>query len=321
MGAGKLPVFAHAACFAHDTGPGHVETPMRLGAVVTALRDHVPDIDWREAPRATRGQLLRVHDPLLLHTVLEAQPEGIIHLDPDTMLSPGSPEAALHAAGAVGGAVDLVMGGEAEAAFCAVRPPGHHAMPAHAMGFCLFNNVAVGAAHALDRHGLARVAIVDFDVHHGNGTQAIFAEETRVLYASAHEMPLYPDTGHPTERGVGNIHNAALQPGTGSHRFREAWRERLLPAIDAFAPELLLVSAGFDAHRSDTVASIELEADDFAWLTSALVDIARRHCGGRIVSVLEGGYDLPSLAECSIAHVQALRSRSVHCRPGGDAAS
>ena len=307
MGAKPLPVFTHAACFAHDTGPDHVETPARLGAVVTALRDHVPGIDWREAPRATRGQLLRVHEPLLLHAVLESEPDGLMQLDPDTVLSPGSPEAALRAAGAVVAAVDLVMSGEATAAFCAVRPPGHHATPAHAMGFCLFNNVAVGAAHALDRHGLSRVAIVDFDIHHGNGTEAIFAAEARVLYASAHEMPLYPGTGDPRERSSGaNVHNAALQAGGGSHRFREAWRERLLPAIDAFAPQLLMVSAGFDGHRGDPAAHMELEADDFAWLTRELTGIAAGHADGRMVSVLEGGYDLPSLAECSIAHVRVL---------------
>ena len=311
MAAKPLPVFTHAACFGHDTGPGHVEVPARLGAVVTALRDHVPGIEWLEAPRATRGQLLRVHEPLLLHAVLEATPGGVVQLDPDTLLSPGSAEAALRAAGAVVAAVDMVMGGEAEAAFCAVRPPGHHATAAHAMGFCLFNNVAVGAAHALERHGLARVAVVDFDVHHGNGTQAIFAAEERVLYASAHEMPLFPGSGDPRERSAGpNVHNAALRPGSGSGRFREAWGERLLPAIDAFRPQLLLVSAGFDGHRADPVAHVELDADDFGWLTGELVDIAGRHAGGRVVSALEGGYDLGALAECSVAHVRALVSGS-----------
>lgn len=306
MDAQRLPVFTHAACFAHDPGPGYVETPARLGAVVTALRDHVPGIEWLEAPRATRGQLLRVHEPLLLHTVLESGNGGPVQLDPDTVLSPGSPEAALRAAGAVVAAVDLVMAGESDTAFCAVRPPGHHAMPAHAMGFCLFNNVAVGAAHALDRHGLSRVAVVDFDIHHGNGTQAIFADEPRVLYASAHEMPLFPDTGHPRDRGIGNMHNAVLQPGSGSHRFREVWREQLLPAIDGFEPQLVLVSAGFDGHRADPTAHVELEADDFAWLTGELVGIAQRHADGRVVSVLEGGYNLPALAECSVAHARAL---------------
>src|SRR5690606_11530329 len=244
--------------------------------------------------------------------VLEGVAEGIVPLDPDTVLSPGSPEAALRAAGAGVAAVDLVMGGGADAAFCAERPPGHHATAAHAMGFCLLNNIAVAAAHALDRHGLSRVAVVDFDVHHGNGTQAIFQDDPRVLYASAHEMPLFPDSGHPKDRGTGNVHNAALRAGTGSHRFREAWRERLLPAVDAFAPELLLLSAGFDGHRADPVAHIELEADDYAWLTCELVALAGRHAGGRVVSMLEGGYDLAALAECSVAHVRALL-------PGADA--
>lgn len=306
MGAKRLPVFTHAACFAHDTGPDHVEVPARLGAVVTALRDHVPGIEWLEAPRATRGQLLRVHEPLLLHAVLESGPGDLVRLDPDTVLSPGSPEAALRAAGAVVAAVDLVMSGGSDAAFCAVRPPGHHATTSHAMGFCLLNNIAVGTAHALERHGLSRVAVVDFDIHHGNGTQAIFAAEPRVLYASAHEMPLFPDTGDPRDRGNGNSHNAALKPGSGSHRFREAWRERLLPAIDGFEPQLVMVSAGFDGHRADPVAHVELEADDFSWLTAELAAIAARHAGGRIVSVLEGGYHLAALAECSIAHVRAL---------------
>ena len=312
MTPGPLPVFTHAACFGHDTGTEHVEIPARLGAVVTALRDHVPGIEWLEAPRATRGQLLRVHEPLLLHAVLETAPEGLVQLDPDTLLSPGSAEAALRAAGAVVAAVDMVMGGEADAAFCAVRPPGHHATAAHAMGFCLFNNVAVGAAHALERHGLARVAVVDFDVHHGNGTQAIFAADGRVLYASAHEMPLFPGSGDPRERSAGpNVHNAALRPGSGSIRFREAWSERLLPAIDAFRPQLVLVSAGFDGHRADPVAHVELEAADFGWLTGELLGIAGRHAGGRVVSVLEGGYDLAALAECSVAHVRALAAGSM----------
>ena len=301
-----LPVFTHAACFGHDTGPGHAESPERLGAVVTALRDSGEALDWCEAPRATRGQLVRVHDPLLLHAILGEVPAARVHLDPDTVLSPGSAEAALRAAGAVVAAVDRVLGGEAEAAFCAVRPPGHHATASHAMGFCLFNNIAVGTAHALERHGLSRVAIVDFDVHHGNGTQDIFAAEARVQYVSSHQVPLFPDTGHPRDRGIGNVRNAALQPGSGGARFREAWLEQLLPTIDAFAPELLMISAGFDAHRRDPLAGLALEAEDFAWLTTELVALAGRHAGGRIVSTLEGGYDLVALAECSVAHVAAL---------------
>lgn len=301
-------IFTHAACLAHDTGPGHAERPQRLDAVLEALREGVDDLDWREAPRATRAQLLRVHAASLLQSVLETQPTSRLQLDPDTVLSPGSAEAALRAAGAAVAAVDCVLGGEATAAFCAVRPPGHHATASHAMGFCLFNSVAVAAAHALEQHGLARVSIVDFDVHHGNGTQAIFESEPRVQYLSSHQMPLYPDTGHPQERGVGNICNAALPPGAGSRRFREVWQAQLLPSIDAFAPQLILVSAGFDAHWRDPLAQLQLDAEDFAWITRALRTLAAKHAQGRVVSLLEGGYDLQALRECSVAHVAALRA-------------
>ncbi|WP_417475036.1 histone deacetylase family protein [Luteimonas mephitis] len=302
-----MPVFTHSACLSHDTGAGHAEKPQRLGAVISALRSEFDDLDWREAPRATRGQLLRVHEASLLETVLESRPANQLELDADTVLSPQSAEAALRAAGAGVAAVDAVMAGEATAAFCAVRPPGHHATSQTAMGFCLFNNVAVAAAHALERHGLARVAIADFDVHHGNGTQAIFEAEPRVQYLSSHQLPLYPDTGHAHERGVGNILNAPLPPGTGSRGFRAAWEEHLLPALDAFAPQLVLVSAGFDAHWRDPLAQLQLDADDFAWITGELRKRARRHACGRLVSTLEGGYDLQALRECSVAHVRALR--------------
>lgn len=302
-----LPVYTHSACLDHDTGPGHVERPQRLLAVNEALRAAFADLDWREAPRATRGQLLRVHEARLLDVVLAPPPAQRIALDPDTVLSPHSAQAALRAAGAGVAAVDLVLHGEAERAFCAVRPPGHHASADAAMGFCLFNNVAVAAAHALDRHGLARVAIVDFDVHHGNGTQAIFADEARVQYLSSHQLPLYPDSGHVHERGIGNVQNAPLPPGTGSRGFREAWTRRLLPELDAFRPQLLLVSAGFDAHWRDPLAQLQLDADDYAWITGELRAIAARHAGGRMVSMLEGGYDLQALRECSVAHVGALR--------------
>jgi acetoin utilization deacetylase AcuC-like enzyme len=301
-----LPVFTHAACLAHDTGPGHAERPQRLQAVIDALKNQVDDLDWREAPRATRGQLLRVHAGSLLETVLETMPSGRIHLDPDTVLSPDSAESALRTAGAAVAAVDCVLGSGPGIAFCAVRPPGHHATRSHAMGFCLFNGVAVAAAHAVEHHGLTRVSIVDFDVHHGNGTQAIFEEEPRVQYLSSHQMPLYPDTGHPDERGVGNIFNAALAAGDGSDGFRTAWKDKLLPAIDAFAPQLLLVSAGFDAHWRDPLAQVQLVAEDYAWLTRELRTLAARHAQGRIVSILEGGYDLKALGECSVAHVVAL---------------
>jgi len=300
-------VHTHPACLAHDTGPGHPERPERLAVVVEALREAFPDaLDWREAPRASRAQLLRVHAPSLVELALDTESDRMVALDPDTMLSPQSAEAALRAAGAAVAAVDGVIAGDDPRAFCAVRPPGHHATRDTAMGFCLFNNVAVAAAHALATHGLARVAIADFDVHHGNGTQAIFAREPRVLFASSHQMPLYPDSGHPHERGVGNILNAPLAPGTDGTAFRATWSEVLLPALDAFAPELLLVSAGFDAHARDPLAQVALAADDYAWITRELVAIAGRHAHGRVVSLLEGGYDLQALRESSVAHVGAL---------------
>jgi acetoin utilization deacetylase AcuC-like enzyme len=238
--------------------------------------------------------------------VLETQPATRVMLDPDTVLSPASAEAALRAAGAAVAAVDDVLRGDARRAFCAVRPPGHHATSDTAMGFCLFNNLAVAAAQALSKHGLERVAIADFDVHHGNGSQAIFEAEPRVQFLSSHQLPLYPDSGRASEHGVGNIHNVPLPPGTGSAAFRAAWREQLLPALEAFRPQLLLVSAGFDAHWRDPLAQLQLDADDYAWVTAELVAIAGRHARGRVVSSLEGGYDLQALRECSVAHVQAL---------------
>ena len=308
-GLTSLHFYTHSACLQHDTGPAHAERPARLEAVTSALREAFPRVPWSDAPRATRGQLLRVHDDALLRLVLDTPFADSIALDPDTVLSKGSAEAALRAAGAGVAAVDAVIAEAAPRAFCAVRPPGHHATPSVAMGFCLFNNIAVAAAHALDAHGLARVAIVDFDVHHGNGTQAAFEGDQRVLYLSSHQMPLYPDTGYANERGVGNVVNAPLRPGAGGEAFRSAWSQILLPVIDAFRPQLLLISAGFDAHRLDPLAQLQLEADDYAWLTTELVALADRHSHGRVVSMLEGGYDLTALRECSVAHVRALMGR------------
>jgi acetoin utilization deacetylase AcuC-like enzyme len=302
-----MRIYTHAACLVHSPGPAHAERPDRLRAVTEALRASHGDLEWLEAPTATRAQLRRAHDEALIGLVLDTRAEQPIQLDPDTWLGPGSAEAALCAAGAGVAAVDAVLGGEVRRAFCAVRPPGHHATGREVMGFCLFNSIAVAALHALEHHGLSRVAVCDFDVHHGNGTQAIFEHDERVVFASSHQLPLYPDSGHASERGVGNIVNAPLPPGTGSTGFRDTWEHGLLPVIDAFRPQLLLVSAGFDAHRLDPLAQLELEADDYHWITARLVDIAERHCGGRIVSMLEGGYDLDALRECSVAHVDALR--------------
>jgi len=301
-----MRIYTHNACTRHDPGPGHAERPLRLVAVTEALRDAFTGLDWQEAPRASRGQLLRVHDDALLALVLDTPVDGPMALDPDTVLAPGSAEAALRAAGAGVAAVDAIVHGDTRRAFCAVRPPGHHATGTAAMGFCLFNNIAVAAAHACDKHGLSRVAVVDFDVHHGNGTQAIFDTDPRVMYLSSHQMPLYPDTGYANERGIGNVLNAPLPPGCRSAEFRRTWRDRLLPTLESFRPQLLFISAGFDAHRNDPLAQLELDADDYRWLTTELVAIATRHAHGRVVSMLEGGYDLAALRECSVAHVGAL---------------
>ena len=304
-----LRLYTHPACLAHDTGPGHPEAPARLVAVLRALdRDRYAMLDRVEAPRATREQLLRVHAAAHVDRVLApVTDDAIQYLDDDTVLSPGSAEAALRAAGAVLAAVDAVCGdSHPQRAFCAVRPPGHHATRDTAMGFCLFNNVAVGAAHALQAYGLKRVAIADFDVHHGNGTQDIFWREPRVLFASSHEMPLYPFSGSPAERGAGNILNRPLSAGDGSYIFRELWEGDLLPRLRAFKPQLLLVSAGFDAHARDPLANLCLGSEDYAWITAKLVELAEQYAGGRLVSTLEGGYDPAALAASVAAHVEAL---------------
>ena len=304
----SVALYTHPSCLAHDPGPGHPESPARLSAVLDALESpQFAMLERRVAPRATQAQLARVHRADLIEEILSSAPEtGWCRLDPDTVMSPASAEAALRAAGAACAAVDSVLTTNLRRAFCAVRPPGHHATPSSAMGFCLFNNVAVAAAQAIAVHGLARVAIIDFDVHHGNGTQDIFWNDARVLYASSHQWPLYPGTGARGETGAGNVVNAPLPAGSGSIEFRDAFNRIVLPALGDFAPQLMLVSAGFDAHRRDPLAGLELEADDYAWVTRRLVDLAMRHAGGRVVSSLEGGYDLGALAESSAAHVGAL---------------
>jgi len=304
-----LRLYTHSACLQHDPGQGHAERPARLRAVLQALdHDRHAALDRVEAPRATREQLLRVHSGAHVEHILgNAPPEdGTYRLDEDTVMSPGSVEAALRAAGATVAAVDAVLSGAVQRAFCAVRPPGHHATRDQAMGFCLFNNIAVAAAHALAAHGLKRVAIADFDVHHGNGTQAIFEREPRVLFVSSHESPLYPGSGREDERGVGNIVNGTLSPGAGSDEFRALWDGVLLPRLHAFKPQLVLVSAGFDAHRNDPLANIRLGQEDYAWITERLVALANAHAEGRLVSTLEGGYDLAALAASAAAHVHSL---------------
>jgi acetoin utilization deacetylase AcuC-like enzyme len=304
----NVDVYTHSACLQHDTGPGHPESASRLAAVLRALESpSCAALSRHDAPRATRDQLERVHSARQIDTILAAAPRvGLVRLDADTVLSSDSVEAALRAAGAACAAVDAIMSGTATRAFCAVRPPGHHATRDVAMGFCLFNSIAVAAAHALDEYALERVAIVDFDVHHGNGTADIFASDARVLYVSSHQSPLYPGTGATSEQGVGNLVHAPLPANAGSAEFREAYESRLLPAIDRFAPQLILISAGFDAHRLDPLANLRLDTGDFDWVSRRLCELADRHAQGRVVSSLEGGYSLAALHEATLAHVNAL---------------
>jgi acetoin utilization deacetylase AcuC-like enzyme len=302
-----MKLYTHPACLRHDAGPGHPESPLRLQTVLEALdTDRFASLERIEAPRATREQIARVHEERLIDLLDENVPhEGYVRVDADTTMSPDSMEAALRAAGAVCAAVDAMIDGDTTRAFCAVRPPGHHATHDTAMGFCLFNNVAVGAAQAMSR-GIERIAIVDFDVHHGNGTQDIFWATPNVLYASTHQSPLYPGTGARSEKGAGNIVNAPLPPGAGRAEFRKAFDEIVLPALRAQKPQLVIISAGFDAHRLDPLADLNLEADDYAWATRALVDIADEFAAGRVVSSLEGGYSPTALRESTAAHVAAM---------------
>jgi len=300
-------VFTHAAMLAHAPPGRHPERPDRLAAVLNALAEY----PQREAPWAQRAWLARVHTHAHIDALERAFPEsGVVALDPDTFVSPGSREASYRAAGALVAAVDAVLAGETETAFCAVRPPGHHAEPAQAMGFCLFNNIAIGALHALEAHGLSRVAVIDFDVHHGNGTEAVALHEPRLLFASTHQMPLYPGTGAAHLRGpFDNIVNAPLPEGAEGALWRGVMRHQVLPAVEAFAPELLFVSAGFDAHEDDPLAGCRLRAEDFAWAGRETRALARR-CGARgVVSALEGGYDLEALAQSAVAFVEALADR------------
>ena len=303
-------LITHPACLRHDGGPYHPECPDRLRAVLAALEgEEFADLLRESAPHATTEQLTRVHPANYVEAILAIRPdEGeMVQLDADTAMSAGSAEAALRAAGAAVAAVDAVMEGWARTAFAAVRPPGHHAEPGRPMGFCLFNNAAVAALHARAHWGVQRVAVVDFDVHHGNGTQAIFAADADLFYASSHQHPCYPGTGEAWERGTANnIVNAPLEPGSDGAAFRAAWSDTILPELDRFAPGLLIVSAGFDAHKSDPLAQLRLETADYAWVTAELIRIAAAHCNGRLVSVLEGGYELGALAASAATHVRGL---------------
>jgi len=302
----SLALFTHPDMLAHQPGVGHPERPERLKAVLDALDDAGLGLNRRAADEASVADLERLHPSAYVARLLDASPaSGLNPLDADTVLSPGSIRAARLAAGAVVDAVRAVAQGETARAFAAVRPPGHHAEPDRAMGFCLFSNVAI-AARVAQAEGLARVAVIDFDVHHGNGTQAAFEADDSLFLGSIHQMPLYPGTGAQSETGVGNIVNAPVPP----HAAREAWRATfsggLMPSLQAFRPDLILISAGFDAHRRDPLAHQSLEAEDFAWATRAVVEVARSCCAGKVVSSLEGGYDLEGLGCSAVAHVQAL---------------
>jgi len=301
-------LYTHEACLAHEPGEYHPESPERLRAILAALaRPEFAALERRDAPCADLDEVARVHPRRFIEAVLAAVPQrGHAALDPDTVLSPRSGEAALRAVGAVNAAVDALVAGEADNAFCAVRPPGHHAEPDRAMGFCLFNSVAIGAQRARQVHGLERAAVIDFDVHHGNGTQAICENNPHLFYGSTHQSPLYPGTGARSETGVGNIVNVPLRPGSGSTEFRRALDEVVLPALEDFRPDFIFVSAGFDAHRDDPLAQLMLVEADYTWATERLLACAARHCDGRLVSALEGGYDLHALAASVAAHVRAL---------------
>ena len=301
-------LLAHRDGLAHDMGEGHPECPDRLRAVLQALdSEEFSDLLRDEPEEATVEQLTRVHPADYVAAILGIRPRhgDRIALDGDTIMSAGSARAALLAAGAAVRAVDEVCAGKVLRAFCATRPPGHHAERRRPMGFCFFSNVVVAARHAQAVHGLERVAILDFDVHHGNGTQDCVRDDASIFFASSHQMPLYPGSGAASETGLGNVFNAPLPPGANGAAFREAWAP-LLAAAESFAPQLVIVSAGFDAHARDPLAQLRLHEADFAWITEEVCALADRCCGGRVVSLLEGGYDLDALAASAAAHVRAL---------------
>ena len=303
----RTAYITHPDCHSHDTGPGHPEHAGRLYAIedqfVASGLDNV--LRYVDAPLASDEQLLRVHPREYVDAIRAAIPEsGYARLDPDTVIGPKSLEAAYRAAGSVVAAVDLVMGGEMESVFCGVRPPGHHAESSRAMGFCLFDNIAVGAAHALETYGLERVAIVDFDVHHGNGTEEIFQNESRILFCSTFEHPFYPFT--PLLPNTPTRISVPLTATAKGDEFRAAVTDHWLPALETFQPEMVFVSAGFDAHRDDDMSHVSLTDADFKWVSERIVEVANQSASGRIVSVLEGGYELKSLARCVETHVRVL---------------
>jgi acetoin utilization deacetylase AcuC-like enzyme len=298
----------HPSCPQHEMGPGHPECPERLLSIETHLNESglTQGLQIEEAPRASQEQLARAHHPLYLETLFERAPQSgsYVELDPDTRLNHHSLEAGLRAAGANVRAVDRVLAGETQRAFCAVRPPGHHAEHAHSMGFCFFNNVAIAAQHALQAHDLDRVAIIDFDVHHGNGTEDIFRDNEQVMLCSSFQHPFYPFSGAETQ--AGHIVNIPLPAGTDGTAYRRAVEKPWRQALDAFRPQLVLVSAGFDAHAEDPLAGLNLLEEDFRWITRLILDVAEQHAQGRVVSTLEGGYNLQALGRSVVAHLETL---------------
>ncbi|WP_332687137.1 histone deacetylase family protein [Bosea sp. (in: a-proteobacteria)] len=302
-------LISHPSGLQHATPAGHPERADRIRAVERALEDErFATLQRVTAPQGTMAQVELCHPAAYAQAIAAASPEqGLVAIDADTTMSPGTLSAVLHGVGAAVHAVDEVMTGRAANAFSAMRPPGHHAETDRAMGFCFFNNAAIAARHAQQAHGAERVAILDWDVHHGNGTQEIFWSDASVLYASLHEMPLFPGTGAASERGEhGTIVNAPLRAGDGSDVFRDAFESAVLPRLAAFRPDLVIISAGFDAHWRDPLANLNLKEPDFAWATQKLMELADRHAGGRLVSILEGGYDLEGLSKSVAAHVMAL---------------
>ena len=305
---GQTALYTHSVFMEHNTGSNHPECSGRISSINKSLNDnHFDNLARYEAPLADVSVIKNIHNVDLVDLIFEKMPSsGFSKIDADTIISPASGEAALRAVGAICAAVDIVMSGQADNAFCAVRPPGHHAEPNKSMGFCLFNNVAIATDYARRRYNLTKVAVIDFDVHHGNGTQLAFQNDGDLMFGSSHQYPFYPGTGSISEKGVGNIWNAPLKALSGSIEFRAAMQERIFPALKMHKPELIIISAGFDAHRDDPLAALQLLDDDYFWVTEEITKIASETCNGRIVSSLEGGYNLDVLGLSVAAHVNAL---------------
>ena len=299
-------IIQHDDCLRHDPGAKHPESVQRVKAVMRGL-EGLKGLQKLPAPLATPEQITRVHPAEFWARLRTTEPiEGLAAIDPDTFLNHGSIAATLRGSGGLCFAIDQILGDKALRAFCVVRPPGHHSEPEQAMGFCLLNHIAIGALHALQSPAIKRVAIIDFDVHHGNGTQAVFEQNPDVMFVSSHQMPLYPGTGYIEETGCGNILNMPLAAGDGSKAFRSAWSRMGLPAVHSFAPDMILISAGFDAHQRDPLAQLEVQDADYRWITEEVCDLASDSCQGRVASILEGGYDMQALASAGRSHVQGL---------------